>query len=75
MAIAQRAACGQTVRARAWGVGVRFPGSLVARSMSVLGRLVAGSGGGIRSYPRERFSDYELHQIVAGRKDRFDGLM
>jgi hypothetical protein len=47
---------------------------MVARSMSVLGKLVVGSGGGYRSYPRERFSDYELHQIVAGRKDRFDGL-
>jgi hypothetical protein len=43
--------------------------------MSALGRLVAGSGGGYRSHPRERFSDYELHQIVAGRKDRFDGLL
>ena len=74
MAIMQRTAWGQAVRTRAWGVGVRFPSALVARSMSALGRLVVGPGGGYRSYPRERFSDYELHQIVAGRKDRFDGL-
>ena len=73
MAIMQRTAWGQAVRTRAWSFGVRFPSAMVARSMSALGRLVAGSGGGYRSYPGERFSDYELHQIVAGRKDRFDG--
>ena len=74
MAIMQRTAWGQAVRTRVWSVGVRFPSALVARSMSALVRIVAGSGGGYRSYPRERFSDYELHQVVAGRKDRFDGL-
>ena len=74
MAIMQRTAWGQAVRTRAWSVGVRFPTAMVARSMSTLGRLVVGSGGGYRSYPRERFSDHELHQIVSGRKDRLDGL-
>jgi len=74
MAIMQRTAWGHAARTRAWSVGVHFPSSLVARSMSALGRLLVGPGGGVRSYPRERFSDYELHQIVAGRKDRFDGL-
>ena len=74
MAIMQRTAWGQAVRTRARSVGDHFPTAMVARSVSVLWKLVAGSGGGYRSYPRERFSDYELHQIVAGRKDRFDGL-
>ena len=74
MAIMQRTAWGQAVRTRARSVGVRFPSALVARSMSALVRLAVGSGGGYRSYPRERFSDYELHQVVSGRKDRLDGL-
>jgi hypothetical protein len=33
-------------------------------------------GGGCsvyRSYQRECFPEYEQHEIVAGRKDRFDG--
>jgi hypothetical protein len=74
MAIMQRTALGQVVRRRAWNVGVRFPSAFLARSVSTVGRLIVGSGGEYRNYPRERFSDYELHQIVAGRKDRFDGL-
>ena len=74
MAIMQRTAWGQAVRTRAWSVGVRFPSILVVRSVSALVRLAVGQGGGYRSYPRERFSDYELHQIVSGRKDSFDGL-
>jgi len=44
------------------------------KTASNVGRLLLGSSSGPRSYPRERFSDYELHQIVSGRKDRFDGL-
>ena len=75
MAIMQRTAWGQVARRRAWSVGIRFPTALLARSASTVGRLVIGSGSGFRNYPRERFSEYELHQIVAGRKDRFDGLM
>ena len=75
MAIVQRTALGQVVRRRAWSVGIRFPSALVARSISVVGRALAGSGGGYRSYRREGFPDHELHQIVAGRKDRFDGFM
>jgi len=43
--------------------------------VSALGKLIAGSGGGYRSYKREGFPEHELQQIVAGRKDRFDGLM
>ena len=73
MAIMQRTAWGQAVRKRAWGVGVRFPSAFAVRSMSALVRLMTGPGGGPRSYPRERFSDYELRQIVSGRKDRLNG--
>jgi len=74
MAIAQQTA-GQAVRARIGTAAVRAPGALVAKTVSALGRLIAGSGGGYRSYRREGFPEHELHQIVAGRKDRFDGLM
>ncbi|TMG02718.1 MAG: hypothetical protein E6I03_05515 [Chloroflexi bacterium] len=74
MAIAQRTA-GQAVRARVRTVTVRTPGALVAKTVSALGKLIAGSGGGYRSYKREGFPEHELQQIVAGRKDRFDGLM
>jgi hypothetical protein len=74
MAIAQRTA-GQAVRARVQTVAVREPGALVAKTVSALGKLIAGSGSGYRSHRREGFPEHELHQIVAGRKDRFDGLM
>ena len=76
MAIMQRTAWGQAVRTRAWSVGVRFPSAVVARSASALGRLLVGSGGpGPRGYPREGFPEIELHEIMAGRRDRFDGLL
>jgi hypothetical protein len=75
MAIAERALKGQTARQRAWKAGVRLPAATVAKTVSALGRLVFGSGGGYRSYGREGFPEHELHQIVAGRKDRFDGFM
>lgn len=74
MAIAQRTT-GQEVRAHVRTVAVRAPGALVAKTVSILGKLVAGSGGGYRSYPKEGFPEHELQQIVAGRKNRFDGLM
>ncbi len=75
MAIAQKALRGQTAHTPTWAVGVRVPAKLIARSVSALSKLIAGSGGGYRSYRREGFPEHELHQIVAGRKDRFDGLM
>ena len=74
MAIAERALQGQSPRRSAWRAGTQVPAAIFAKTASNLGRLLLGSGGGPRSYPRERFSDYELHQIVAGRKDSFDGL-
>jgi len=74
MAIAQRTA-GQAAGARVRTVAVRAPRALVAKTVSALSKLIAGSGGGYRSYRREGFPEHELHQIVAGRKDRFDGLL
>ncbi len=74
MAIAQQTT-GQAVRARVGTVAVRAPGALVAKTVSALSKLIAGSGGGYRSYRREGFPEHELQQIVAGKKDRFDGLM
>ena len=73
MAIVQRALTGRTARRNAWRSGVCAPAAVAARAVSALVRLAAGSGSGYRSYPRERFSDFELHQLVAGRKDRLDG--
>lgn len=74
MAIAHRTA-GQAVRSRVGAVAVRTPSALVAKTMSALGKLFAGTGGGYRGYRREGFAEHEWHQIVAGKKDRFDGLM
>lgn len=73
MAIAQRAVSGRTSRRNAWRSGVRAPVAVGARAVSALVRLTAGSGSGYRNYPHERFSDFELQQLVAGRKDRFGG--
>jgi len=74
MALAQRTGLRDIGRRRALRAGVRVPTALMAGSMLALGRLILGGEGGLRSYPHERFSDFELHQIVAGRKDRLDGL-
>jgi len=73
MAVVQRTLSGQTTRRHAWRSGVFAPAAVAGRAVSALVRLAAGSGSGYRSYPRERFSDFELHQLVAGRKDRLDG--
>ena len=74
MAIAQRTA-GQAAGARVRTVAVRAPRALVAKTVSALSKLIAGSGGGYRSYRREGFPEIELHEIMAGRRDRFDGLL
>jgi len=73
MAFAQRTVSGQTALRQAWRSGVCAPAAVAARAVSALVRLAAGSGSGYRNYPRERFSDFELHQLVAGRKDRLGG--
>ena len=72
MAFAQRTVSEQTARRNAWRSGGRAPAAVAARAVSALVRLAAGSCSGYRNYPAERFSDFELHQLVAGRKDRFD---
>jgi hypothetical protein len=85
MTIAQRTV-GQSVPAYVQTAAVRTPGALAAKRLASLGKLLygvimlpalffAGASGGYRSYPREGYPEHELHQIVAGRKDRFDGLM
>ena len=73
MAFAQRTVSGQTSRRNTWRSGVSASAAVAARAASTLVRLAVGSGSGYRNYPRERFSDFELHQLVAGRKDRFSG--
>jgi hypothetical protein len=73
MAIAQGALQEKSLRRSAWRAGICVPAAMLTKTASTVGRLVAGSGG-YRNYPRERLSDYELHQVVSGRKDRLDGL-
>jgi hypothetical protein len=73
--MAQRSTIGQVARPQAWLAGVRFSARLVSGPLSALGRIVAGPGGGPRQYPRDGFPEIELHEIVAGRRDRFDGLL
>lgn len=76
MVIAQKALQGRAALPRAWSSGVSLSAAIVARSASTLGRLLVGSGGpGPRGYPREGFPEIELHEIMAGRRDRFDGLL
>ena len=78
MSIAQQRISAAGARPRAWPNPVRFPAAALSRSLSMIGRALVGSGPGtgIRGYGRrEGFPEHELHQIVAGRKDRFDGLM
>jgi len=58
-----------------WASSVQLPAALLSRVASAAGRALMGSGEGPRSYPREGYPEHELHQIVAARKDRFDGLL
>ncbi len=76
MAMAERSVVGRAALSRAWSAGVSFSTALVSHSASALRRFFAGSGGpGPRSYTREGFPEIELHEIMAGRRDRFDGLL
>ena len=79
MSIAQQRLSAAGARPRAWPNPVRFPAAALSRAASVLGRVLLGPGpgSGVRGYGGrpDGFPEHELHQIVAGRKDRFDGLM
>jgi len=78
MSIAQQRLSAAGARPRAWPNPVRFPAAALSRAASMLGWALVGSGPGlgIRGYgSREGFPEHELHQIVAGRKNRFDGLL
>jgi len=76
MAIAERSLPEQPVPDGTLERWARLPTGLVARSASAIGRWFAGSSGGApRGYPREGFPEIELHEIVAGRRERFDGLL
>ena len=44
------------------------------RPLSRMGRWFVGPAKGPRGYRREGFPEIEFHQIMAGRKDRFDGM-
>lgn len=71
MAQQQRTLPGQARASRVWAIGSGMP-SAALRSTRAAGRLLVGTGG-IRTYPKQRYPEHELHQILAGRKDRFDG--
>lgn len=79
MSIAQQRAGAVEATPKVWSNPVRFPAAALSRAASVLGRVLLGPGpgSGIRGYGErpDGFPEHELHQIVAGRKDRFDGLM
>jgi hypothetical protein len=55
-------------------IGVRFAFSATWASVNAVGRWMAGSGGGPRGYHREGFPEHEMHQVIAGRRDRFEGM-
>ncbi len=48
--------------------------SLAARIMRSLISGARPKSSGPRSYEREGFPEIELQQIIAGRRDKFDGL-
>ncbi len=48
--------------------------NLAARLLRPFMNGARPKGSGPRSYRREGFPEIELYQIIAGRKDRFDGL-
>ncbi len=59
----------------AWWTAFRFSSTIVTRPLAVMGRLLLSSpGNGIRGCRREGYPEIELYQILAGRKDKFDGL-
>ncbi len=58
----------------AW-TAFRFSSTIVARPLAVMGHLLLSSqDNGIRGYRREGYPEIELYQILAGRKDKFDGF-
>ncbi len=65
-------------RPRAWPAAwtaFRFSSTIVTRPLAVMGRLLLSSqDNGIRGYRREGYPEIELYQILAGRKDKFDGF-
>lgn len=74
MSFAQSRIGAAEVRPKASPNPVRLPAAALLRAASLVGRSLVGSGGGPREYPRQGFPEHELHQILAGRQDRFDGL-
>lgn len=48
--------------------------NLAARLLRSLTNGARPKASGPRSYRREGYPEIELHQIIAGRKDRFDGF-
>jgi len=75
MTVAKGRAIRSGRRPAGWVTGVRLPASALKAPATALVRLLFGAGGGYRTYRREGFPEHELHQILAGKKDRFDGLL
>ena len=78
MSIAQQGLGASGARPRAWPNPARFPVAALSRAASVVGWALVGSGPdtGIRGYgSREGFPEIELHRLMAGDRDRFDGLI
>ncbi len=75
MAMQQEALTVRQPRASAWFYGgVRFSAALITRPATIVTRALRGRSHGPRGYRREGFPEIELYQIIAGRKDRFNGL-
>jgi hypothetical protein len=72
MRIAQQTTIPRVVRGRSPIPGISAALRAAARPFSRVGGWFVGSDKGPRGYHREGFPEIELHQIMAGRKDRFD---
>jgi hypothetical protein len=55
-------------------IGVRVAFSVIWAPARLAGRWMLGSSVGPRGYRREGFPEHEMHQVIAGRRDRFSGM-
>ncbi len=75
MSVAQRTAtAGSIVTARPRVGAPRVSAAWLTKPFSLAGRWLLDSREGPRGYPREGFPEIELHQLIAGHRDRFDGF-
>lgn len=74
MRIAQQTTIPRVARGRSPIPAIGASLRAAVRPLSRVGGWFVGSGKGPRGYHREGFPEIEMHQVMSGRKDRFDGF-